>query len=235
MSDVTWAPNAGTALLLKVASGQVPVSLLKYAELHKQAIPLYKILKPLAGALKRPILYVPMATAIAPAAVKGVSDMVVEPVAESIGEGLNKAIDGPLINARNHVGAFADTFSENAERLGESAERAVAPLKRQVLETATGVGTSFGDALTRAAIPGATSMVGAGVGGLTGSVLASVLFKGNKDEAVRRRRMLTWLAAGIGGLGGLYAGSGLQSYIYPEEKDNKSSAKNTVSIPVDLT
>ena len=79
-----------------------------------------------------------------------------------------------------------------------------------MIESAKESGSSFGNAFTAAAIPGMGALAGAGLGGITGSALGAEIFKGSKEESKRKRRMMTLLLAGIGGVGGLVGAKKLQ-------------------------
>lgn len=87
--------------------------------------------------------------------------------------------------------------------MGKITEKIVAPLKNAVTESARESGSAFGSALTDAAIPGMGALAGAGIGGLTGSAMGNMLFSGSKEKDKYRRRMLTLLLAGMGGISGL--------------------------------
>lgn len=102
MSDVTWSQNAGTALLLKAASGQVPISLFKYAELHKQAA-VGDVLKAVGTGLKvtgqaikygtGPVLV--GSSLITPEGTQKATKRVVQPYAAGLGEGAAAFIQKP--------------------------------------------------------------------------------------------------------------------------------------------
>ena len=210
MGDVTMTPNAGTVLLLKVASGQVPVSLFKYAELHKQAS-VVDVLKAVGTGLKvtgqtikygtGPVLV--GSSLMAPTFTQSATKRVVQPFAAGIGEGAAAFIQKPGEELKKQTDTYVDTLGQNAERMGKITEKIVAPLKNAVTESARESGSAFGSALTDAAIPGMGALAGAGIGGLTGSAMGNMLFSGSKEKDKHRRRMLTLLLAGMGGISGL--------------------------------
>ena len=217
MGDVTVAPNAGTVLLLKVASGQVPVSLLKYAALHKQAS-VGDVLKAVGTAAKsvgryavgHPSQTFIAASLVAPAAVRAGTKRVVQPVAEGVGDSLKTIIDKPAEALKENTDKVVDNLGHNAQALGNTAKTIITPIKDALIESAKESGSSFGNAFTAAAIPGMGALAGAGLGGITGSALGAEIFKGSKEESKRKRRMMTLLLAGIGGVGGLVGAKKLQ-------------------------
>lgn len=147
----------------------------------------------------------------APDTVSSVAHDIMKPTITGISKAVTSSIDEPNKALQKAIADNIKLLSQSSPQLAGSISESLKPVRGFVKDISEGAGKAF----TTHALPGIGAMGGAGVGAIIGDAI-SRLAAGKKEspEALSRRKNMSWVSAGAGGIGGYFLTKYLQDKGY---------------------